>query len=155
MNSEDKASERVHRTKCISFLTLPYNFKQYLHTNRLRSVPKEYLMYSIACTTVFKTVDTAIKLFLISIKSWRAYKVPIPREVAARVRATSDVDVIECEVTAVTITAQDVVILCITLRCTSDVLHRDVRDDDTAGRKAGWTAIEIVLLDVDAVDGYV
>ena len=62
-------------------------------------------------------------------------------------------DVIELKVRAAARAAQDVVVLGSLLRSTDNVLHCDAGDSDAVGRNAGWPAVEVIFLDVDAIVG--
>ena len=82
----------------------------------------------------------------------RTHKVASRLQVTAAVRAARDLDILKCEVRAVSRPTENVVILRIALRRARDVLHRYVRDDHAAGREASGPTVKVILLDVDAVN---
>jgi hypothetical protein len=63
------------------------------------------------------------------------------------------VDIFEVKVRAAALPTENVVVLGSTLCCADYVLHRHTRDYHAIRRDAGWSAIEIILLDVNAVNG--
>lgn len=72
-------------------------------------------------------------------------------EVAAAVRSPSDVNVVEGKIRARPFTTKDIIILCLGFRRALYILHGDVLDDDSVSWLAGWPAVEVILLDVDAI----
>lgn len=84
---------------------------------------------------------------------WTANEVACWLYVAAAVGSTDDINIVESKIRTTTITTEDVVILRVRLRSASDVHHCDIRDNDAVARVAGRPAIEVILLDIDAVDG--
>lgn len=83
----------------------------------------------------------------------RACEVASSLHVARVTRTTGNVDVVEGEIRAATITAEDVVVLCARGRSSGDVSHRDVGNDDAVGWSASWATVKVVLLDIDSVNG--
>lgn len=67
--------------------------------------------------------------------------------------SAGDVNIIDRDVTAATLAAQNVVIPAFFRSGASDVSDCDVLDYNTIGRVASGTAIEVVLLNVDTIDG--
>ena len=62
-------------------------------------------------------------------------------------------DILELKVRATALTTEDVIILRISLHSTRNIAHRDVLDDHAIAWVACWSAVKVILLDVDAVDG--
>jgi len=86
------------------------------------------------------------------IKPSIARKVPRRLKVAHTLHAAShNINVVEREIAARSLTAQDIVVLRTRSSGARDVRHGDIADDDAVGGNAGWAAVEVVLLDVDAV----
>lgn len=69
--------------------------------------------------------------------------------------STCDVDIIDRDVAATTLTAENVVISTFFSSGTGDILDCNVLDDDAVGRVASRPTVEVVLLDVDTIDGNV
>lgn len=67
--------------------------------------------------------------------------------------STVHINVIDRDVLAAARSAENIIVPAFLCRSTSDVPDDDVRDADTRSRVAGWAAIEVVLLDIDTVDG--
>lgn len=79
---------------------------------------------------------------------------PAARVVAATCISTaSDADVFEGKVRTAVAATEDIVINCIRGHRTRDICKGDVGDRNTVRGCAGGAAIQVVLLDVDAVDG--
>ena len=61
--------------------------------------------------------------------------------------------IVELKVRATSLSTQDIVVLRPFLYLADDVLHSHAGDDDAVGGLTSWTAIEVVLLNVNAVVG--
>lgn len=72
-------------------------------------------------------------------------------DIARAVGSTGDMDVVEGEVRTTAIPAKDIVISGFWLCRTGDVGHGDIFDDNTIGGASCRAAVEVVLLDIDAV----
>ena len=81
----------------------------------------------------------------------RALEVSLRLEITTAVRPARHMDVVELEIRTASLSAKNVVVLRVALSCTGDVLHRNARDDDAIRLVSSWSAIQVVLLDVDAV----
>lgn len=76
----------------------------------------------------------------------------VGRIVAATTFATScNLCTRESKVGTATITAEDVVVVCSATSCSSHVDKLDVGNFDSICGLASWTAIEVILLDINAV----
>ena len=85
-----------------------------------------------------------------------AVKVPHRPEIAQALNPPAgNRHIIDLDVAAALVSAQDVVVPCLLGRSAYNVLHGHVLDGHAVGRVAGWAAVEVILLDVDAVDGNV
>jgi hypothetical protein len=73
-------------------------------------------------------------------------------DVARAVGSSSDMDVVEGEVRATTISTEDIVVPSLGLGSAEDVGHCDVLDDDTVRGTSSRASIEVILLDIDTVD---
>jgi hypothetical protein len=74
-------------------------------------------------------------------------------EVAStRISSTSDVNIVDSEVAAAALSAKNVIVDALLRRGTSYVPHRDILDGNAVRRLTSWSAVEVILLDVDAVD---
>lgn len=82
-----------------------------------------------------------------------AHKISLRMEIARIARTASDMDIVELEVRAAAVAAEDVVILCLALSSAGDVGQGDAGDGDAVCGRACGAAVEVVLLDVDAVGG--
>lgn len=87
-------------------------------------------------------------------------KLPITVEMPSRLKVTRtrhattrDIHIVNRDITAASITTQDVVIPAFIRSSPSHVADRDVLDHDAVRRIPSRAAVEIILLDVDAVDG--
>lgn len=81
---------------------------------------------------------------------WLVFKASISRVVAALV-STRNFDVRKRKVGAAATSAENVVIVCIALHGSSDILKHNVGDVDTVGGLAGWATVEVILLHVQTV----
>lgn len=73
-------------------------------------------------------------------------------DIARAVGSASDMDVVEGEVRTTAVPAKDIVIFGFWLCSTDDVNHGDILDDNTIGGASCRATVEVVLLDVDAVN---
>jgi hypothetical protein len=67
--------------------------------------------------------------------------------------ATSDRDVSEGEIRTRTLSTENVVVLRSRGGSSSDVLEEQALNEDAVGRVSSWTAVEVVLLHINAVNG--
>lgn len=67
--------------------------------------------------------------------------------------STCNVHVVNHNVAAAALAAENIVVPSFLGRCTSNVPHGDVLDLDTVGGVACWAAVEVILLDIDSIDG--
>ena len=74
-------------------------------------------------------------------------------EVAAIVRSTCDADTFKGKVGARTITTQDVVIRSFCIGSPAHILKKDILYDDSVCRSSSRTAVEVVFLDVQTING--
>lgn len=84
-----------------------------------------------------------------------AYKAARWLDVARTVFTPRDLHVLECKVCATPRATKYVVVVCARLCCAMNVGHQHVGNDDSVAWVARWAAIEVILLDIDAVDGNV
>jgi hypothetical protein len=85
---------------------------------------------------------------------------PITVKVTSRLEITqallptsTNVNIIDNDVAAASLSTQNVVVLGLFRRSTSNILNLDILDDDAVRGVSSWSTIEIVLLDIDAVVG--
>ena len=85
-----------------------------------------------------------------------AVKVSVRLEVA-KTGYTSivNINIIDGNVLAAARSTQDVVVPTLLCCGTGDVSHNNIGDQNASSRVAGWTAVQVVLLDINSVDGYV
>lgn len=75
-------------------------------------------------------------------------------EVARTVLSTTGkMHILHGDVTAAALATQNIVVLGLLERRARNISHDDIADLDAVGRMTGRPAVEVVLLDVDAVDG--
>jgi hypothetical protein len=85
-----------------------------------------------------------------------AVKVALRLEIARTLYSTSsNMNVVNRDVAAASFSAKNVIVPCFFCRSAEDVLHGDVLDHDAVCWVAGGTTVEVVLLNVDSVDGNV
>jgi hypothetical protein len=72
---------------------------------------------------------------------------------AAGLTAASNRDISESEARAAVRAAKNVVVVGTIGRCALNVVESDIADGDTVGGITSGTAVEVVLLDIDAVVG--
>ena len=83
-----------------------------------------------------------------------AVEIPSSLEITrAFYSSTCDAHIIDHDVAAAAFAAKDVVVPSFLGRSTCDVPHGDILDLDAIGRVTSWTAVEVILLDIDSVDG--
>lgn len=83
-----------------------------------------------------------------------AVKVTVRLEVAqTRNAPIVNVNIVDGNVLAAARATQDVVVPTLIRGSTSDVSDYNVRDKDTCGRVACWSAVQVVLLDINTIDG--
>lgn len=70
---------------------------------------------------------------------------------AASLTTSGDGDTAESKVGATAITTENVVVSAIVGASTSNINERDTSDGNTVGWVTGWTTVEVVLLNIDAV----
>ena len=70
----------------------------------------------------------------------------------ASVSSTRNAHICESEIATTSISTEDIIILCITCSSSKDIFEDKIRDNDTIWRNSRGTSVEIVLLDVDAID---
>jgi hypothetical protein len=81
-------------------------------------------------------------------------------EVATRLEITSTrytttlhIDIIDRDVFTAALSTEDVIVACLRCSCTRNILDCNVLNHDAVGWITCWAAIEIVLLNVDTVNG--
>lgn len=85
-----------------------------------------------------------------------AIKISVRLEITrAWFAATSNVHIVDSDVATTTIPAENIIVLAFICSGSCDVLDRDILNDDAVCRRSGWTTVQVVLLDIDAVNGYV
>jgi hypothetical protein len=67
--------------------------------------------------------------------------------------STTDINIVDSDITATSCTTQYVVVFTLLRRCTSNVPDLNVLDDDAVRRVSSWPTIEVILLDIDTVYG--
>lgn len=103
--------------------------------------------------TTVNVHKTALFQCLILYKVSVAVEIAICLEIARTLHASSsNVDIVDRDITATALTAKDVVIPPLLVRSSRNVLNGDVLDDDTIGWLTSRTAVEVVLLNIYTVD---
>ena len=69
--------------------------------------------------------------------------------------APGDMNVVNLDVATASLSTENIVVLSLLCCSTGDVPHDNVLDDDTVRWVAGWSTVQVVLLDINSVDGYV
>lgn len=69
--------------------------------------------------------------------------------------APGDMNIVNLDVATASLSTEDIIVLSLHCCSTGDVPHDNVLDDDTVRWVAGWSAVQVVLLDINSVDGYV
>lgn len=83
-----------------------------------------------------------------------AIKISVCLEVAQTGHSsTMNINIVDGDVLTATCAAKNVIISAFVRRRTSDVSDYNIRDADTSSWVAGWATIEIILLNVNTVDG--
>lgn len=60
--------------------------------------------------------------------------------------------IVKRKVTATSLSAEDIVVACLGRRRTRDILHDDILDLDAIRRVPRWATVQIVLLDINAIN---
>jgi hypothetical protein len=81
-------------------------------------------------------------------------KIPLCPKIAQTALSTpKNVYIVKRKVTATSLSAQDIVVASLVRRRAPDILHGDILDLDAIRRFPRWTTVQIVLLDINAIDG--
>jgi hypothetical protein len=100
-------------------------------------------------------VSTNIKLQS-SMESTLAIKIASRLEIARTRNTTAlDMNIVDRDVTTASRPAKNVIVAGLRRSRTGDVLNRNVLNDNAIRRIASRASVEVVLLDIDAVDGRV
>ena len=78
----------------------------------------------------------------------------IPK-ITAIIRPPCHAHILKNKITTAALSTKHIIIFRLTLHGAGHVLERNVLDKDAVGGETGGPAVEIVLLDVNAIDGYV
>lgn len=81
-------------------------------------------------------------------------KVPLCPEVArTRLSTSRNMHVIKREITATSLSTQNIVVASLARRRAPDILHGDILDLDAIRRLSRWATVEVVLLNINTIDG--
>lgn len=67
--------------------------------------------------------------------------------------SSRNIDILKDKVATATVSTEDVIRFSTITRCAGDILEQEILDYDAIGRDPSWTAIEVVFLYIDSVDG--
>jgi len=118
------------------------------------NMPRLLSHYVCTICSMFHICTNSKKMFPYWMERAIAIKVPVSFEIARAWHPSAlDVSIVDRDVAATVTSTQNIVVSALFCGGTSDVAHENVFDDDPVCRVTSRAAIQIVLLDVDTING--